>query len=451
MKKTTKLIAFALIIALGTIGFAACGGGEDGTAGVAGATEKLVIYNWEEYIGVDVWQDFATYYKAQTGNDIEVTYSTFDTNETMMTQITKGDSNVDLICPSEYAIQKLQKADQLVSIVTAQTETGYTLKNTANINDVIYTKVQEAGIEIDDYFVPYMWGTLGILYNADVVTEADLAKGWGLLWNENGNEKLNGKIMLKDSIRDTYAAAVLYLKGAGKLDGTKYAALSAQELINCTETELLALAETALIEQQEVYRGYEVDFGKQDMIKGKAYVDLAWSGDAMYAIEEAEEVDVNLKYFTPDTGCNIWFDGWSIPKTSQNQKAALMFIDYMLQPEIAARNMVEIGYTAAVDADVMKADQAAMKVLSDNDYDTATYFEDTTRYPDTTAANLGVMKDFAENGDAVNQMWERVKANGSSSTGLILIIVGIVVVIGVVVALIIVKGKKGNKRRRVVA
>lgn len=167
----------------------------------------------------------------------------------------------------------------------------------SNVNSAIYEAVRNVfgtfttdggeTVDITDYFVPYMWGTLGILYNADVVTEADLAKGWGLLWNENGNEALNGKIFMKDSIRDSYCAAVMYLKEYNLLPDA-HKNKSVQELINTNDDTMLAAVEELLVRQKDVLKGYEVDFGKQEMISEKGLVDLAWSGDALYAIEEAE-------------------------------------------------------------------------------------------------------------------------------------------------------------------
>ena len=212
MKKTAKIFSLLLAIlmlAASLALFAACGDSYD---------EEITVYNWEDYIysKTELQNDFNEYYKVKTGKTVKVNYSTFDTNETMLTNIINGDAVVDVIAPSEYAIEKLLQHDLLEKIDKTKVST------ISNVNSAIYEAVREVfgtfttdggeTVDITDYFVPYMWGTLGILYNADVVTEADLAKGWGLLWNENGNEALNGKIFMKDSIRDSYCAAVMYLK-----------------------------------------------------------------------------------------------------------------------------------------------------------------------------------------------------------------------------------------------
>ena len=148
-----------------------------------------------------------------------------------MTEIIKGDSQIDLICPSEYAIEKLMKKGLLQKLDMSSSEYEYV--------DNVYPAIRERvdavfpkdgdGAGMNDYFVPYMWGTLGILYNAEKVTEDDLATGWGLLWNKNGNPDLEGKILMKDSVRDVYVATVVYLKDEGLLDGTEYESLSIEE------------------------------------------------------------------------------------------------------------------------------------------------------------------------------------------------------------------------------
>ena len=318
MKKTAKLISLllaCLMLAASLALFAACGGKYD---------EEITVYNWDDYIYSqrDLQNDFNEYYKAKTGKTIKVNYSTFDTNETMLAKVMNGDAVVDVIAPSEYAIEKLLQNDLLEKIDKSKVSTM------SNVNESIYEVVRSVfgtfttnggeTVDITEYFVPYMWGTLGILYNADVVTQADLDKGWGLLWNENGNEALNGKIFMKDSIRDSYCAAVMYLKEYDMLPDA-HKNKSVQELMNTNDDAMLAAVEQLLTRQKTVLKGYEVDFGKQEMISEKGLVDLAWSGDALYAIEEAEATSSapRLDYFVPDVGGNVWFDGWVVPKNAK--------------------------------------------------------------------------------------------------------------------------------------
>ena len=177
--------------------------------------------------------------------------------------------------------------------------------------------------DMTEYMVPYMYGTLGILYNTEVVSLEELEQyGWGVLWNEQKNERLENKILMKDSVRDTYAAAIFYMYEYGKLP-EKYKDYTVQQLINCTDDEMVNAAEKVLTDQREHISGYEVDFGKDDMINEIVYADFAWSGDALWAIEEGdydEETDTyQLGYYVPKKASNIWYDGWCIP-TSVNNK-----------------------------------------------------------------------------------------------------------------------------------
>ena len=395
MKKRISLIAVLLVAVLCiSLTLAACD--KSGAAGGSSSgKDELVIYNWEQYIDTGIIPDFEQYYYELTGRRLEITYTTFDTNETMMTKVLKNDANVDLICPSEYAIEKLMSAGFVKNLkevenrLTEQYGGKYTFDNMhSNIEPEVMSAITtmfsavQAGdktYDMTEYMVPYMWGTLGLLYNKNVVSEEELEKyGWGMLWNESNNPELEGKILVKDSIRDTYCAAVLYLKEYNKLPdgvsathGVPYSKLSVADLINCTDDALLKAAEEALTEQRDHIAGYEVDFGKDDMLNEIVYLDLAWSGDALWAIEESydeEADDYLLGYYVPEIGSNIWYDGWIIPTSAKNELAAMLFIDYMCTPRSGARNTGYIGYTSAVAKDKLMSDQGAIDALLDVEY-----------------------------------------------------------------------------------
>ena len=393
-KKTLLLVAALLLTALVALPLlTACSGGGESTVTGGSGQDKLYIYNWEDYIDTALIDEFSDYYKEVTGRSIDVTYTTFDTNETMLTKVQKGDANVDLICPSEYAIEKLMRGGYVRNLSELVSELGekhgMTFDNLGNIEPDVRTAISAVFGDIPagngktgnmlDYMVPYMWGTLGILYNKSVVSEEELKKyGWGVLWNAGGNPELEGEILLKDSIRDTYCAAVLYLRDRGMLPegdstslGKPYTELTTAELINCTDDALLVAVEEVLIEQRDHISGYEVDFGKDDMINEIVYVDLAWSGDALWAIEESydeETEDYTLGYYVPESGSNIWYDGWIVPTTVRNELAAVMFIDFMCRPESAARNTSYICYTSAVARDAVRSDADAVAALLDVEY-----------------------------------------------------------------------------------
>lgn len=363
-----------------------------------GGADTLVIYNWEDYIDTGLLDEFAAYYRKVTGRSLSITYSTFDTNETMLTQVMRGETAVDVVCPSEYAIQRLMTAGKLAdqkalveeySAIYPEAFTHLSNSETdGNINSTVLDKIGEIFgemkvgdkvVDMRDYMVPYMWGTLGLLYNTRVISEEELEEyGWRMLWNESNNPELENMILMKDSVRDSYAAVVFYMEESGRLPdgvsetyGKPFKELTANELINCTDKALLDAAEKLLTEQRERISGYEVDFGKDDMINEIVYLDLAWSGDALWAIEESEYYEdtdtYQLGYYVPEKS-NIWYDGWSILESSDSKLAAMMFIDYMCSPEAGARNIGYIGYTSAVDQETMKYDYDAAQALLDVEY-----------------------------------------------------------------------------------
>lgn len=439
--------------------------------------DKLVIYNWEDYIdtskdeesGKRLLDEFADYYKSMTGRTLSITYTTFDTNETMMTKVLKGDANVDLICPSEYAIEKLLTAGCLLNHKTLKEELqpqldkyGISLDNMSSLTpynaitntnwgsiepsvmDTIKSmfgaiKTKDGKVhDMTEYMVPYMYGTLGILYNTEVVSLEELEQyGWGVLWNEQKNERLENKILMKDSVRDTYAAAIFYMYEYGKLP-EKYKDYTVQQLINCTDDEMVNAAEKVLTDQREHISGYEVDFGKDDMINEIVYADFAWSGDALWAIEEGdydEETDTyQLGYYVPKKASNIWYDGWCIPTSVNNKLAAMMFIDYMANPTSSIRNSMAIGYTSAAAKDVLKSNADVVEYIIDNEYDVDEYFDNEGRYP-VIDDTLGVMRDFGDRNDVVVNMWQRAKSGAHVDTNLWFVILAIVLAVGVCVAL----------------
>ena len=443
-----KILPFCLVVLLvvGVLfsGIVGCSFAEE-------PDETLVIYNWGDYIDEDIEEEFEEYYESVTGKKLDIVYSTFETNEIMLTTVEKGEEIIDLVCPSEYAIQKLMEGGHLQKIDSSKISTF------ANVDSAIYDKVAEVftGINVPgigasesmvDYFVPYMWGTLGILYNADVVTEEDLATGYGVLWNAGNNPELEGKILMKDSIRDSYVAAVMRLKELGRLP-SGYENIPVQTLINTVDDTLMQAVEQILIEQSDALKGYEVDFGKAQMTSNRAYVDLAWSGDALWAMEDGE----NLDYFVPEIGGNIWFDGWALLKNAQNVKAAYMFIDYLCRPEIAIRNAMAIGYTSALDKTAMMTSEDVLAIVEENEYDVEEYFNDELRYPDiASATTLGVMKDFGERNSATIEMWERVKSSKQDNMWILWVSIAVVGGVGIAFGVYYLLTHRANAYRRLI-
>lgn len=330
MKKWMYMVTVCLIV--GSL-FSSCGRTDEQRMKI------LKIYNWADYIDEEVLDDFTYWYKEQTGEDIRIIYQVFDINEIMLTKIERGHEDFDVVCPSEYIIERMLKKDLLLPI---ERNFGNTPDYTGNIAPYIreqLDKISQPGHRANDYSVAYMWGTAGLLYNKAFVTEEEV-ESWSCLWDP----KYRGKILMKDSYRDAYGTAIIYAHAEELEAGT----VTVEKLMNNYSPEAIALAEQYLKDMKPNIAGWEADFGKEMMTKNKAWINFTWSGDAVWAIEEAEAVNVELDYEVPVEGSNIWYDGWVIPKYARNVKAASYFINYLCRPDIALRNMDEIGYVSAV-------------------------------------------------------------------------------------------------------
>lgn len=514
MKRFISKVLCLAMIACVFVSLCACSNGNE--------VDSLVIYNSADYIYnyEDFEQEFSDYYKELTGKDIVITYVTYDTNETMLTKITKGDSIVDVVCPSDYAIQKMIN-DNLAVELDYFDKAKFTedfvnvdmdkyVHYADNVEPMVMSSINScqafADIGMENYMVPYMYGTLGILYNKDKFVELfgedDLAEvmnksNWGLLFNDDGegkllSEDLTGTILMKDSIRDSYAVTLFYMLESGKLDGMTddngrlYTDYTMGEFINVTDQQVLDVCKEVMAEQKQQLFGYEVDFGKDDLLKGTAFVDLAWSGDAMYAVEESwndETEDYSLAYYVPHDSGNIWFDGWVIPKTYNpaHVEAIKLFINFMNSPLAVAKNLVDIGYSSAVSSSVVQEDEEALAYLLEAyEYDAddpdavdefVAYFfrnEDVDgncldevgycnwRYPfetnDTESGynrnidTLGVMQDFGNRNKAVITMWNYARSAGVTAWGLLLwLVIALVAVGGVITLIVVIKRLKSHK------
>ena len=383
----------------------------------------LKVYNWADYIDEDVLADFPKWYKEQTGEEIRVVYQTFDINEIMLTKIEKGHEDFDVVCPSEYIIERMLKKDLLLPIDTNFGKTPNYLHNISPYIREQLDKLSQPGRPANKYAVCYMWGTAGILYNKDDVEQKDV-ETWGALWNP----KFKGKILMKESYRDAYGTAIIYAHAKELREGK----VTVEELMNNYTPEAMALVEKYLKSMKPLIAGWEADFGKEMMTKGKAWLNMTWSGDAMWAIEEASEVGVNLDYIVPEEGSNIWYDGWVIPKYARNVKAASYFIDYLCQPEIALKNMDTSGYVSAV---------ATPEVMDEKIDTTLTYFSDLSyffgpgadsiqincvQYPDRKVVErCAMIRDFGDKTEDVLEIWSKIKGDNLG--------VGVVIVIFIVV------------------
>ncbi len=381
----------------------------------------LKVYNWADYIDEDVLAEFPEWYKEQTGEDIKVIYQVFDINEVMLTKIERGHEDFDVVCPSEYIIERMMKKEMLLPINRDFGKTPDYIHNLAPYIQDELNKMITDGRRVTDYAVPYMWGTAGTLYNTELVTEEE-AMTWKSLWDP----KFTNKILMKDSYRDCYGTAIIYANTERLNKGE----VTVEQLMNDNSTEAIATAEEYLKLMKPNIAGWEADFGKEMMTKGKAWINFTWSGDAVWAIEEADAVGVELDYVVPQEGSNVWFDGWVIPKYSRNVKAASYFINYMCQSDIALRNMDAIGYVSAVATDEILEEKidSTLENYSDLSYFFGPHADsvqvDPIQYPSREVIErCAVIRDFSNKDDLekVLEMWSRVKGDNLNA-GLVLFI-----------------------------
>lgn len=369
----------------------------------------LKIYNWADYIDEDLLTEFPEWYKEQTGEEINIVYQVFDMNEVMYTKIALGKEDFDLACPTQAIIERMMY-NQLV--LPIQRQFGETPDYLNNISPFILEKLDAfsmKGMKAEDYVVPYMWGTSGILYNTDFISKKEVSS-WECLWNP----KNQGKILMKDSYWDAYNIAAIYGYSENITSGKR----TFYDVANNHSSEDIALVEDYLKTLKPNLAGWEADFGKEMMTKGKIWLSYAWSGDAVWSIEEAATVDVTLDYIVPDEGSNIWFDGWVIPKYARNKKAASYFLNYLCQPDIVLRNMDITGYTSVV-ATPEIIDEMSDTTLSETV--NLSYFFGSgndslllnpIQYPDSSVVNrCTIIHDFLDKNDVVLEMWSRAKGD----------------------------------------
>ena len=379
----------------------------------------LKIYNWADYIGEGVLEDFQAYYKEQTGEDIRIVYQTFDINEIMLTKIEKGHEDFDVVCPSEYIIERMLKKHLLLPIDTTFAHSPNYMNNVSPFIREQINKLSQPGEEASRYAVCYMWGTAGILYNRAYVPDSD-AFSWECLWDK----KYAGKILMKDSYRDAYGTAVIYAHAKELEEGT----VTVEDLMNDYSPRAMEVAEKYLKAMKPNIAGWEADFGKEMMTKGKAWLNFTWSGDAVWAMEEASAVGVDLGYEVPLEGSNIWYDGWAIPKYARNVKAASYFMDYLCRPDIVSRNMEVTGYVSTVATPEILAEKidTTLTEFSDVSYFFGPGAEriqiDPAQYPDRKVVErCAMIRDFGNETEVVLEMWSRVKGDNLNSWIVILI------------------------------
>ena len=351
-KRIVVITALALFACLFT---AACGKANNENG-------KVYVYNWGEYIDPETISMF----EEETG--IQVVYDEFETNEIMYPKVESGASAYDVICPSDYMIQKMVENDLLAEVNWDNMPNA-----TANIGQQYYDQAKDFDPE-NKYSIPYCFGTVGILYNKTMVSEP--VDSWNILWDE----KYKDNILMQDSVRDAFMVSL-------KKNGFSANTLDESEL---------EIAKNDLITQKPLVQAYVVDQVRDKMIGNEAALGVIYSGEAIYTQRE----NPDLEYVIPKEGTNVWLDCWVIPKNCQSQENAEKFIDFMCRADIALINFDYITYSTPNDA--------ARDLIEDEDIKNSPIaFPDFTQYN-----NLETFYYIGEDGDALyNSLWEEIKAH----------------------------------------
>ena len=407
----------------------------------------LKVYNWADYIDEELLSEFEEWYKEQTGEEVTVVYQLFDINEIMLAKIERGKEDFDVACPSEYIIERMLKNDLLLPLNKEFGETPNYLDNVSPYIHDVFDKIDGGGKNANDYAVGYMWGTTGFLYNKKYVTEEEV-NSWSALWSP----KFRGKLFVKDAFRDVYSPLLIY----ANQERIKSGEVTMDELMHDSSEESIATVEALLKKTKPNVAGWEADFGKEMMTKEKAILNLTWSGDAVWAIEEAADVDVELDYTVPKEGSIVWFDGWVIPKYAKNIKAASYFINFMCKSENAIRNMEEIGYVSVIGTpEVMEyMSESAVESGFEEPLNLKYFFGEEADsvvinpvlYPDNSVIErCAMMHDSGPRTAALLEMWSRVKGDNLNNWMVIVIFIAIGALL---VAGIMRKIKRRRQRRR---
>ena len=402
---------------------------------------------------------------------VKVNYLTFATNEEMYNELVKDPYSCDLICPSEYMIMKMMTENLIRPFETPNNFKTYGSEYIKDVFKGLKITDQNGQVlplmsedESTSYAVGYMWGTLGLIYRMDALTEEDL-NTWSCLWNK----EYDGRVTIKDSIRDSYFMALAYvykdeLMEAKSLsqeedDAKKYRE-KITEIFNRTDMESVKKVEKALLDLKNNLYGFEVDGGKSDILTGKIDINVAWSGDAVYALyqglydEETEEVlddPVKLGYAIPEEGANVWFDGYVMTKNADYDKA-INFLDFIARPDIAVMNMDYTGYTPCIAGDevfeyVKESYDVGEGEVEGKEFDLAYFFGKggdykikvsdfseqmfMAQFPTEEIINrCAIMQNFdGEELQRINEMWKKVKLVTLSDFAIITITIVLVLVV----------------------
>ena len=294
MNKITKrefIKTVSIFGASAVFGLTAIGCGKKGKK----LSDKLYVYNWANYVSNTTIPNFEKEF------NVKVVYDNFSSNEELLAKLQTGAGGYDVIFPSDYMVGIMQKQNLLEE---------FEMKNIPNFKN-IGSRFKNLPYDPENrYSIPYFWGTTGIGYNSDKITEN--VDSWKILWDE----KYKGKISMLDDMRGL-ANAALKLKGYS---------------INTTDPKQIKEAESLLLEQKPLVKAYTSETYIDFLVSGDIWLAQAYSGDVFQAFKENK----SMKYSIPKEGSDMWVDNMCIPKGSKNKWTAEVFINYILRPEVSA-------------------------------------------------------------------------------------------------------------------
>lgn len=353
------------------------------------------VYNWGEYIanGTDGSLDINEEFTKLTG--IKVNYTTFDSNESLYSKLAGGGADYDVIIPSDYMVAKLREEGFLAEI---------------NFNNIPNSKYIDDNFSNPSYdpenkfSVPYTWGVVGIFYNTDYIDELT---GWEDLWNE----EYQGKILMFDNPRDSFAIAQVMLGYS----------------MNSTSEDELDEAAALLKQQKPLVQAYVMDQIFDKMAGGEAWIAPYYSGDAAVLVDSND----NIEFMIPEDGTNYFVDAMCIPATSTKKEYAEAYINFLCDPEIAAENVDYIGYATP--------ESAAKEYLDEE------IVENPIFYPsENILNNTEVFTNLPEQTSLyMDRLWAEVKMGGPGESFVLVLI--IVAFLGLYVAIAIYKKRKRKK------
>lgn len=333
--------------------------------GVPLTGEVINVYNWGEYISNGDYGSLNVIKEFTKRTGIEVVYTTYPSNEEMYAKLSSGATDYDVIIPSDYMIEQLISEGLLEEL------------NYDNIPNAEYIMDRFTNLDYDPagtYSIPYTWGTVGILYNKTMVDEADIAKqSWDILWDE----KYSGDILMFDNPRDAFGIALIKLGYS----------------INTVNPDEWKDAYELLVEQKPLVQAYVMDQIFDKMINGEAAVAPYYAGDAQTIMSENPDIG----FYIPKEGSNYFVDAMCIVKGTEHKEAAEMFINFMLESDIALANIEYINYSSP--------HTGAFELLDEE------IKNNETQYPsDEVLANCEIFDYLPESIRVLqNQLWTKLK------------------------------------------